>query len=526
MKIIIKNLVCLIYLLMLSPTAYAATIIPFTVNMSEIVTITGSPRVAVNVGGVTRYATYTSGTGTNTLTFNYTMTIGDVDMDGVTLISPLELNGGTIKDIGGNDASLSFTVPNTSNVKVNYPSLGMDFGADSDGRYTLNGMIYNNLTTFLSATGGSFSRNSVGTFHDSSGVLQTASANVPRFDYDPVTLLPRGFLLEDSRTNVLTNSLPSATAAASGLSNGVTRTISSTGTINGITYRDFTMVGTFTAAENVNFIYSPAPNVGTAATPGETWTSSQWWSVVSGTLPPSATPTIGGIRVRYGNAGLLQQTTPVGVQTSFTRSSHSAIAPAGTTIVGLDWIWSFAAGQNINVTIRMGPAQLERGTFATSYIPTTTSTITRPKDLLLIPTGSWYNQSAGSFFNDVSWESSAGVNYPMFFRVDDTTNNNRWNAFYSQLGNVIGVDGYNTAVSQGSWSNPSSTIGTAKIAGAQTLNNSNTSFNGILKTLDTSWNPPTVTQLSLDGYAGRRWIKDLKYYPQRISDAQLQLLTQ
>jgi hypothetical protein len=404
----------------------------------------------------------------------------------------------------------------------------MDFVYDADGRYTLNGTAYNDLPSFLTATGGTFTRASVGTYFDSAGVLQTAASGVPRFDYDPVTNVAKGILIEESRTNVLTNSIPSATAATVGLSNGVTRTVSSAGTINGITYRDFTMVGTFTASENVSFSYSPTAGVGTAATSGEIWTSSQWWSVIAGTLPASVTPTIGGIRVRYGNPGILQQSTPIGVQTSFLRSSHTATAPAGTTIVGLDWIWSFAAGQAINVTIRMGPAQLEKGAFPTSYIPTTTAAVTRAADNLTIPTGSWYNQTAGSFYNNASWILSSGTSYPMFFRVDDTTNNNRWNLSYNQLGNNLGVDAFTSGVIQGGFNLSSAgTSGSVKAAGAQTTNNANVAYNGVLKTLDTSWTPPPVTRLVLNsGSITNIWHKTLKYYPLRVVDAQLQLLTQ
>lgn len=91
---------------------------PFTINMSEAVTVTGTPRIAIDVGGTTRYATYTSGSGTAALTFTYTVQAGDEDSNGITLSSPIDLNGGTIKDLANNDASLSFTVPNTSGIII------------------------------------------------------------------------------------------------------------------------------------------------------------------------------------------------------------------------------------------------------------------------------------------------------------------------------------------------------------------------------------------------------------------------
>ena len=37
---------------------------------------------------------------------------------------------------------------------------------------------------------------------NSSGVIETVNANLPRFDYDPVTLVPKGLLIEEQRTNL------------------------------------------------------------------------------------------------------------------------------------------------------------------------------------------------------------------------------------------------------------------------------------------------------------------------------------
>jgi hypothetical protein len=94
--------ICLVALFNISP-ALAATSIPFTINVSKAVNVTGTPRIAVDVGGVARYANYASGSGTAALTFTYSMVAGDVDLDGVTVSSPIDLNGGTIKDLVGND---------------------------------------------------------------------------------------------------------------------------------------------------------------------------------------------------------------------------------------------------------------------------------------------------------------------------------------------------------------------------------------------------------------------------------------
>jgi hypothetical protein len=89
----------------------------FTVVFSEAVAVTGTPRLQLTIGSATRYATYLSGTG-STLTFRYTVQSGDLDTDGIAVASPIDLNGGTIKDVPGNDAVLIFTPPNTTSVLV------------------------------------------------------------------------------------------------------------------------------------------------------------------------------------------------------------------------------------------------------------------------------------------------------------------------------------------------------------------------------------------------------------------------
>src|SRR5580765_3984049 len=50
------------------------------------------------------------------------------------------------------------------------------------------------------------SRASTATYTDASGVIQPAAINAPRWDYDPVTQALRGLLIEEARTNILTQS--------------------------------------------------------------------------------------------------------------------------------------------------------------------------------------------------------------------------------------------------------------------------------------------------------------------------------
>lgn len=154
------------------------------------------------------------------------------------------------------------------------------------------------------------------TYIDSSGVITAATNNQPRFDYDPVTLLCKGLLIEESRANSLLNTDLLAT-----------------------------QIVTVTAAVKTLSFYGT----------GSVTLSGAHVAVVSGT---GAYPT----RITY----------------SFTPSAGVLTL----TVAG---------------TVQF--AQLEAGAFATSYIPTTTTSLTRNADAVSM-TGtnfsSWYNASEGS----------------------------------------------------------------------------------------------------------------------------------
>lgn len=90
----------------------------FTVTFSEPVVITGSPRIAISVGAATLYATATTTALSSTHNFRYTVANGQDDSDGILLASPINLNGGTIRDVALNNSVLTFIPPLTTGVLV------------------------------------------------------------------------------------------------------------------------------------------------------------------------------------------------------------------------------------------------------------------------------------------------------------------------------------------------------------------------------------------------------------------------
>jgi subtilisin-like proprotein convertase family protein len=86
--------------------------IAITVVFSEPVTVTGTPQLTLETGAADAVVNFTSGSGTNTLVFAFTVAAGHVsnDLDYVS-VAALTLNGGTIRDSAGNDANLALAPP-------------------------------------------------------------------------------------------------------------------------------------------------------------------------------------------------------------------------------------------------------------------------------------------------------------------------------------------------------------------------------------------------------------------------------
>lgn len=90
----------------------AASVIPVVVTFSEPVTVTGTAQLLLETGLVDRQVMLTSGSGTATLGFDYTVQAGDTsaDLDYVS-VRALTVTGGAISDVTGNEADYSLPDP-------------------------------------------------------------------------------------------------------------------------------------------------------------------------------------------------------------------------------------------------------------------------------------------------------------------------------------------------------------------------------------------------------------------------------
>jgi len=94
----------------------AGEVINVSVKFSEPVNVTGNPYFTLATGNTDRNANYKIGSGTDSLTFVYTVQPGDTsaDLDYLST-NALALNGQSISDRAGNDANLTLATPGAAN---------------------------------------------------------------------------------------------------------------------------------------------------------------------------------------------------------------------------------------------------------------------------------------------------------------------------------------------------------------------------------------------------------------------------
>jgi len=217
-------------------------------------------------------------------------------------------------------------------------------------------------------------------------------------------------------------------------------------------------------------------------------------------------------------------------------SAATQVAPASGDWVRLGKVALFGAGSRDMRVLSTGDTidldialpQVELGSFPTSYIKTTGAPATRSTDIASIPVADFgYNQSEGTLLIQASSSDDA----PSFAALSDTTANNRLLSYVS----ASNIRWYilNGGASQGNLaSGVSYSEGdTYKIANAYKTDDFAISVNGETSVTDTSGSMPSglsILNIGTSNSAGapiNGHIKSIKYYPRRLTDAQLQELT-
>jgi len=333
-------------------------------------------------------------------------------------------------------------------------------------------------------------------------------SGAPRFDHDPVTGESLGLLIEEERTNLLTYSEQfDQSAWAVG------------GTVSVVPNSALSPDGLMTADQiTLGAVNSRIGQFNLITTTGQTGTASVYLKNIDH---------VGVLTLRTGLAGGAAYNLNLSLTNEWVRYELT------TTHNGT---------QNVEFHIRetdatpsgsflMWGAQLEVGSFPTSYIPTSGSTVTRSPDLATIEGtnfSSWYNQSEGTvFIKGSTSDIDANTGWSSFFQAS-SPNNNRISIRQGQTIITSAGTGVTLTNSASPTVNETEEIAFAYKENdfAQYTSYANPAFQG------TGLTPVSVDTLLIASVEGsgsvfnlNGHITRLAYYPYRLADATLQEIT-
>jgi hypothetical protein len=391
-----------------------------------------------------------------------------------------------------------------------------------------------------------FTRGSTGTFVGSNGLIQSAAINAARFDHDPLTLACKGLLIEESRTNICLQSENFGTTWSND-SGAVTITTNVEVSPDGLTTAD-------KIAESASTTVRRICIQTISVTSGTTYSYSCYIKAGERDFAQMATGTglssaFQNFIVNGANAGTLGSSSgivssridamPNGwyrcaivVTATATGNTQVTVGPSPSSTITRWQAYSSTAGSGIYAW----GAQLEAGSFPTSYIPTTTASVVRSADLCSISgsnfTGFW-NQSAGTLVE--SFEASPNTNTTYV----STSNGNI-------VQNSLHLDN-DTGLMRAVYYSGSSLVATLDLGAVGTVGAVNTistaysvndfaaSRNGAAVVVDTAGAvPASLTQINIGAdersqtptsFYSNRCIKSLRYFKKRLPDAKLQTLS-
>jgi hypothetical protein len=180
-------------------------------------------------------------------------------------------------------------------------------------------------------------------------------------------------------------------------------------------------------------------------------------------------------------------------------------------------------------------AQVEQGAFPTSYIPTTSVSVTRAADVASMPTNvSWYNASAGSgqvTFVNVA-QSGAGTQNGLFTFDDGTGNNVIWSNAFSIPNQFVPVTQVLVGGASSGYLNYGAITQTPVAKQVATWTSSATlritANSGAVQSVALTTALPTVSRLVFGnalGFALNGCLQRLNYWNRTLSDTEMQQVT-
>lgn len=359
-----------------------------------------------------------------------------------------------------------------------------------------------------------FTRASQATYWGSDGLLKTATNNEARFEYNPNTLVKRGLKIEPQATNLLLYS-STFTNPNWNKPSGATwiQSISSPDGGN-MAIRGLGISGT-----GIGLSLSSLQYVAINLQPSTTYSFSVHMranGVQSGTA---------GLRVKTDGGATNFYTAGTTLTSNWVRLFMTFTTTTGGAT---DFVIGSVSG-TINADI-FG-AQLEQSSSITSYIPTTTATVTRSADLATMSTGIWYNASEGSILSNYVNKGINTTTGQSLYGFTDGTFSNRmlFRNYASGNGQAVLIGAYNGTVNM-TLNSPSISIdSTYRMASGFKSNDYALCINNIIIISSTGIFTNLINRLDIGNAINSEifngYIQSFKYYPTKLPNATLQALT-
>ena len=343
-----------------------------------------------------------------------------------------------------------------------------------------------------------FSRSSGATYINSAGLVVSAADHEPRFDHDPVTGECLGLLIEESRTNLLADSASANNWTV--LAGGTTAASSSICPDGSTDGTRVTAVALNDGAYKTFSVTTTGNHIGSYYARTRTGVAVDVKAAISGITGPTVTLPADGTWVRV-----------VG----------------GLSNLGAGSKYLSVRSANASMDIDVWGLQAEADSFPTSYIPTTSSTVTRSADIASI-TGtnfsSWYGGLAGTYTVE-ALNKTTSSQYPIV--CDNGTTGTRIlfntsSAYQLQ----IRISG-STSVQLDAQPGAGQPQGMTKYAGSYSPDGASVAYSGVSNT-DSTADIPQCSRLQIGQFSGTTsnlTIARISYYNERLTDAELQTIT-
>lgn len=396
-----------------------------------------------------------------------------------------------------------------------------------------------------------FTRSTIGTYIDSDGIVQSAAINTPRFQSQGST---RGLLIEEQRTNLLLRSQEWDNASWTKDNSSITA--NAIAAPDGTTTADLLVESATTAVHGFN---QTSSSNSTLAHTASLFVKAKERSILRIDLTDAATNFIRAYFTLSGagsTSNLSNNGTASGGSSKITALANGwyrvevsgipATANTGavrltcrmeTALGGTGYTGDGSSGMYVwGAQLELWASNATLPMFASSYIATTSATVTRTPDSALITSANFTSifgsASQGTMFIEaITPDTTAGTDYGLFSLSDNTANN------CIQLKRTASTGAPSTNVTTGGVQQvglnptPPSAWGTGKgrLALRFKANDFAAVFNGGTVSTDAAGTVPTVTQAEIGYGTGIGYtqgiITRIGFWPIILTDTQLQAIT-